>query len=93
VVFRLAVGTVLEAGLEPYPGKPTSAPAWLWQVITALQPGAIVLADGFFGSYWVIAALQNEESTRWSDCISANMRTFDKENVTKELQSVKPRIQ
>src|SRR5512142_3360202 len=58
VVFRLAVGTVLEAALGPYQGQQTSELALLRQVFDQFQAGDIVLADRFFGSYWVIAALQ-----------------------------------
>ena len=58
VVFSLAVGTVLEAAMGPYQGKQTSELALLRQIIGQFQPGDIVLADRFFCSYWVIAALQ-----------------------------------
>jgi hypothetical protein len=58
VVFSLAVGTVLEAAIGRYQGKQTSELALLRQVITQFQPGDIVLADRFFCSYWVIAALR-----------------------------------
>jgi putative transposase len=58
VVFSLAVGTVLEAAIGPYQGKQTSELALLRLVIGQFQGGDIVLADRFFGSYWVIAALQ-----------------------------------
>jgi Transposase DDE domain len=58
VVFSLAVGTVLEAAIGPYQGKQTSELALLRLVIGQFQAGDIVLADRFFGSYWVIAALQ-----------------------------------
>jgi hypothetical protein len=57
VVFSLAVGTVLEAVLGPYQGKQTSELALLRQIINVFQPGDIFLADRFFCSYWVIAAL------------------------------------
>ena len=56
VVFSLAVGTVLEAAVGPYQGKQTSELALLRTVIAQFHPGDIVLADRFFGSYWVIAA-------------------------------------
>ena len=58
VVFSLAVGTVLEAAIGPYQGKQTSELALLRTVIDQFRPGDIVLADRFFCSYWVIAALQ-----------------------------------
>jgi hypothetical protein len=57
VVFSLAVGTVLEAAMGRYQGKQTSELALLRMVIDQFQPGDIVLADRFFCSYWVIAAL------------------------------------
>jgi Transposase DDE domain len=57
VVFSLAVGTVLEAAIGPYQGKQTSELALLRTVMAQFQPGDIVLADRFFCSYWVIAAL------------------------------------
>jgi len=58
VVFSLAVGTVLEAAMGPYQGKETSELALLRQIIDQFQTGDIALADRFFCSYWVIAALQ-----------------------------------
>jgi putative transposase len=57
VVFSLAVGTVLEAAMGRYQGKQTSELALLRMVIDQFRPGDIVLADRFFCSYWVIAAL------------------------------------
>jgi Transposase DDE domain len=57
VVFSLAVGTVLEAAMGRYQGKRTSELALLRMVIDQFRPGDIVLADRFFCSYWVIAAL------------------------------------
>jgi len=57
VVFSLAAGTVLDAAMGPYQGKQTSELALLRQIITQFQPGDIALADRFFCSYWVIAAL------------------------------------
>jgi hypothetical protein len=58
VVFSLAVGTVLEAAMGRYQGKQTSELALLRMVIDEFRPGDIVLADRFFCSYWVIAALR-----------------------------------
>jgi putative transposase len=58
VVFSLAVGTVLEAAMGRYEGKQTSELALLRMIIDEFKPGDIVLADRFFCSYWVIAALK-----------------------------------
>jgi hypothetical protein len=57
VVFSLAVGTVLEAAMGRYEGERTSELALLRMVLDQFRPGDIVLADRFFCSYWVIAAL------------------------------------
>jgi hypothetical protein len=77
VVFSLAVGTVLEAAVGPYQGKQTSELALLRQVITRFQPGDIVLADRFFCSYWVIAALRArgvDVVVRLHQCRTADFR-------------------
>jgi putative transposase len=58
VVFSLAVGTVLEAAIGPYQGKQTSELALLRTILDEFRPGDIVVADRFFCSYWVIAALR-----------------------------------
>ena len=58
VIFSLAVGTVLDAAIGPYRGKQTSELALFRQVIDHFQPGDIVLADRFYCSFWLIAALQ-----------------------------------
>lgn len=58
VVFSLAVGTVLEAAVGPYQGKLTSELALLRTLMERFQTGDIILADRFFCSYWVIAALK-----------------------------------
>lgn len=58
VVFSLAVATVLDAAVGPYQGKGTSELALLRRIIGQFQPGDIVLADRFFCSFWLIAALQ-----------------------------------
>src|SRR5262249_41463630 len=58
VVFSLAVGPVLDAAMGRYGGKQTSELALLRMVLDQFRPGDIVLADRFFCSYWVIAALR-----------------------------------
>jgi putative transposase len=58
VIFSLAVGSVLEAAVGPYQGKETSELALLRSMVDRFQPGDIALADRFFCSYWLIAALK-----------------------------------
>jgi hypothetical protein len=58
VIFSLAVGTVLDAAVGPYKGKETSELALFRQIIEGFRPGDILLADRFYCSFWLIAALQ-----------------------------------
>jgi hypothetical protein len=77
VVFSLAVGTVLDAAVGPYQGKQTSELALFRQIITEFQPGDIVLADRFFSSFWLIAALQTrgvDVLVRLHQCRTADFR-------------------
>jgi DDE family transposase len=77
VIFSLAVGTVLEAAMGRYQGKQTSELALLRMVIDHFRPGDIVLADRFFCSYWVIAALQArgvDVVVRLHQCRTADFR-------------------
>ena len=77
VIFSLAVGTVLDAAIGPYQGKQTSELALLRQVIGHFQPGDIVLADRFYCSYWLIAALRArgvDVLVRLHQCRAADFR-------------------
>lgn len=77
VVFSLAVGTVLEAAVGPYQGKLSSELALLRGILDHFQTADIVLADRFFGSYWVLAAFQArgvDVVTRLHQCRRADFR-------------------
>lgn len=58
VVFSLAVGAVLDAAVGPYQGKGASELALFRQVVGQFRRGDVALADRFFCSYWLIAALR-----------------------------------
>src|SRR5262245_53255915 len=55
VLFSLAVGTVLDAALGRYHGKQTGETALFHTLHENLEPGDILLADRYYGSYWEIA--------------------------------------
>jgi hypothetical protein len=55
VLFSLAVGTVLDAALGRYQGKQTGETALFHTLHANLEPGDILLADRYYGSYWEIA--------------------------------------
>jgi hypothetical protein len=52
VVFSLAVGTVLEAAINPYQGKGTGETAMLRRLASLFKPGDVLLADRYFSGYW-----------------------------------------
>jgi hypothetical protein len=55
VLFSLAVGTVLDAALGRYQGK-HSGETVLWHSLQDnLEPGDLLLADRYYGSFWELA--------------------------------------
>jgi hypothetical protein len=57
VLICLASGAVLDAAMGPYKGKETGEHALFRQLLGTLEPGDLVLADRYYGSYWLIALL------------------------------------
>jgi hypothetical protein len=55
VVFSLAVGTVLDAAINPYQGKGTGETAMLRSLAGLFDPGDVLLADRYFSGYWDLA--------------------------------------
>jgi hypothetical protein len=57
VLICLGSGAVLYAAMGPYKGKETGEHALFRQLLGTLEPGDVVLADRYYGSYWLIALL------------------------------------
>ena len=57
VVICLATGAALDAAIGPHQGKGTGENALVRQVLQALHPGDVVLADALYCNYFFIAAL------------------------------------
>ena len=55
VLFSLATGMLMDMAIGPYEGKETGEPALLRQRLDRFEPGAILLADRFYCSYFMIA--------------------------------------
>jgi hypothetical protein len=55
VVFSLAVGTVLDAALNPYQGKETGETALLWALLDQCPSGEVLVGDRYYATYWLIA--------------------------------------
>jgi putative transposase len=60
LVVLLSLTTALLSGLAvgPYEGKETGEPALFRTLLERLSPGHVVLADRYFGSYFMIALLR-----------------------------------
>jgi hypothetical protein len=58
VVFSLAVGTVLDAALGRYQGKHTGETALFHTLYDNVEPGDVLLADRYYGSFWELALLR-----------------------------------
>jgi hypothetical protein len=57
-VFCLASGSLVTFAVGRYCGKETGEPALLRQVAGCLAPGAVVLGDRCYSSYFMVASLQ-----------------------------------
>jgi hypothetical protein len=55
VLFSLAVGTVLDAALGRYQGKQSGETALWHSLQDGLEPGDLLLADRYYGSFWELA--------------------------------------
>ncbi len=53
----LGSGAVLDAATGPFKGKGTREHALFRQLLDSLEPGDVLLADRYYGSYWLIAEL------------------------------------
>jgi len=56
-LISLSCGAVLNVAMGPYRGKQTGETALLRQMLGGLKAGDVLLADGYYANYWVIALL------------------------------------
>ncbi|MEL6897677.1 MAG: IS4 family transposase [Planctomycetota bacterium] len=56
-IISLATGCVMDCAITKYKGKETGETALLRQLIGSLNKGDVVVADRFYGNYWMIALL------------------------------------
>jgi putative transposase len=57
VLLALATATVQDLAYGPYQGKETGETALARPLLGCLKPGAVVVADRYYCSYWLVAAL------------------------------------
>ncbi len=57
VLFSLATGMLIDMAMGPYEGKETGETALLRRLLDRFEPGAILLADRYYCSYFMIALL------------------------------------
>lgn len=54
-LFCMRTGLLLDADVGPYSGKGTGETALLWNLLDALRPGDILVADSYYCTYWLLA--------------------------------------
>lgn len=59
-LISLSCGAVLNVAMGPYRGKQTGETALLRQLLGSLHREDVLLADGYYANYWLIAALQKQ---------------------------------
>jgi putative transposase len=58
VLLSLATACLLGMALAPYEGKETGETALLRQLLDAVNPGDVLLADRYYCTYWLVAMAQ-----------------------------------
>jgi putative transposase len=58
VLMSLATAALHDMALAPYEGKETGETALLRELLDGLKPGAILLADRYYCTYWLVAMAQ-----------------------------------
>ena len=58
VLLALATGVLHGAACGPYVGKNQGEPALLRTLLGRLRPGAVLVGDRYYGSYWLVALAQ-----------------------------------
>jgi hypothetical protein len=56
-LISLSCGAVLDVAMGPYAGKKTGETSLLRQMLSGLRAGDVLLADSYFGNYWIMALL------------------------------------
>lgn len=56
-LISLSCGAVLDVAMGPWRGKRTGETALLRQLLSGLQAGDVLLADGYYANYWMCALL------------------------------------
>lgn len=56
-LISLSCGVVLNVAMGPWRGKQTGETALLRQLLGGLDAGDVLLADGYYANYWIIALL------------------------------------
>jgi hypothetical protein len=55
-LISMVTGLLFGLELGPYAGKQSGETALLWKMLGQLQPGDTLVADGFYCTYWLVAA-------------------------------------
>ena len=56
-VFSLSTGSLLDLAMAPWSGKGTGEHALLRQLLQVFNSGDIMIADGYYASFFLVATL------------------------------------
>jgi len=76
-VICLASGVILNAAMGPFKGKGACEQNMLRELLDTFQTGDIVLGDGFFGTYFLLAELVNRGVDGVFEQLGARKRATD----------------
>jgi hypothetical protein len=85
-LVSMITGLLIALELGPYAGKQTGETALLWKMLDQLKRGDTLVADCFYCTYWLVAAV-----LLTVELIQLGLRTSSSENVGKRLDRVEPR--
>jgi hypothetical protein len=54
-LISMATGLLVDLAIAPYCGKETGETALLRQMLAVLRPGDVLIADGYYCTYWLLA--------------------------------------
>lgn len=61
-VISLSSGAVLNVTFGPYQGKESGEHGLLRPMLDSFRPGEVALGDSYYGTYWLLAALQQRQA-------------------------------
>jgi len=56
-LISMMTGMLFDCEIGPYSGKESGETALLWKLLSQLRPGDTLVADSYYCTYWLVAAI------------------------------------